>query len=604
MRELLLGLLHVAIIAPTIVALNATAAVIHVPAGQPTIQGAIDAAQNGDTIVVAPGVYNEALDTLSKSIQLRSAAGPTRTVLDGIGLNTSILVCSSHGPLGLVVIEGFTFTRGEGSLTGGGGRYGGAIATSYNGHPMIIDCVFVDNMLNAPAPSNGGAIAGGPLTAIDCTFVNNGFGSVALSSGLSTLRRCIFRNNPHRAAFIGACSPTFDDCVFEDNSCDTDDGGAVAVIPVDFSISPTFIGCTFRRNRAGTPENPRDGGAIHIAVYGSVMLTLSHCTFNSNTASEGGAVFNLGGHGRATDCNFQRNVANIGGALANLDYQARVQWCRFDDNHANAGGALATSFGSVEATIAHCQFRDNTATFGGAIQADGGSIDLINCLFDRNSAQNSGGAVSTDADTLRITNCTFARDRAEQQWKFGNGGALATSGFATIAAANCILWDNHPDQVHVENGSNVTMDFSLIQGGWNGPGQGNIDDDPLFADIAAGNLRLSRASPCVDTGDNAAAAALKINFDIDQRPRVVDGDADALAIVDMGAFEFAAGCPADIVFTGPSAQVVDADDLLAVILVWGPCPAPPDVCAADVNNSGTVDADDLVEVVLAWGPCP
>jgi hypothetical protein len=45
---------------------------------------------------------------------------------------------------------------------------------------------------------------------------------------------------------------------------------------------------------------------------------------------------------------------------------------------------------------------------------------------------------------------------------------------------------------------------------------------------------------------------------------------------------------------------VDVDDLVAVILAWGPCPAP---CGADVNNSGTVDVDDLVGVILAWGPC-
>jgi hypothetical protein len=49
---------------------------------------------------------------------------------------------------------------------------------------------------------------------------------------------------------------------------------------------------------------------------------------------------------------------------------------------------------------------------------------------------------------------------------------------------------------------------------------------------------------------------------------------------------------------------VDADDLTAVILAWGPCPAPPATCDADVDDSGEVDADDLVAVILAWGPCP
>jgi S-formylglutathione hydrolase FrmB len=46
---------------------------------------------------------------------------------------------------------------------------------------------------------------------------------------------------------------------------------------------------------------------------------------------------------------------------------------------------------------------------------------------------------------------------------------------------------------------------------------------------------------------------------------------------------------------------VNVDDLVAVILAWGPCPAPPAACTADVNGSGTVDVDDLVTVILNWG---
>jgi hypothetical protein len=59
-------------------------------------------------------------------------------------------------------------------------------------------------------------------------------------------------------------------------------------------------------------------------------------------------------------------------------------------------------------------------------------------------------------------------------------------------------------------------------------------------------------------------------------------------------------CPADIDNSG----AVDVDDLVAVILGWGGCPAPPASCPADVNDSGSVDVDDLVAVILAWGACP
>jgi hypothetical protein len=60
-------------------------------------------------------------------------------------------------------------------------------------------------------------------------------------------------------------------------------------------------------------------------------------------------------------------------------------------------------------------------------------------------------------------------------------------------------------------------------------------------------------------------------------------------------------CAADVNSSG----AVDADDLLAVILGWGPCSQPcPPACAADVNHTCLIDVDDLVAVILAWGPCP
>ncbi|MCH9022482.1 MAG: hypothetical protein IID32_06930, partial [Planctomycetes bacterium] len=49
------------------------AATINVPGDQPTIQAGIDAAVNGDEVVVAPGTYNEIIDFLGKAITVRSA---------------------------------------------------------------------------------------------------------------------------------------------------------------------------------------------------------------------------------------------------------------------------------------------------------------------------------------------------------------------------------------------------------------------------------------------------------------------------------------------------------------------------------------------------
>src|SRR3990172_6967509 len=100
----------VGLLAPTTPTASA-AATIHVPADHPTIQAAIDAAQDGDVIEIAPGTYRENV-VLGKSVTLMAAVydeGDPRnntTALDGSG-GTVVAVPSGVRPgpslVGLVV---------------------------------------------------------------------------------------------------------------------------------------------------------------------------------------------------------------------------------------------------------------------------------------------------------------------------------------------------------------------------------------------------------------------------------------------------------------------------------------------------------------------
>ncbi len=105
---------------------------------------------------------------------------------------------------------------------------------------------------------------------------------------------------------------------------------------------------------------------------------------------------------------------------------------------------------------------------------------------------------------------------------------------STPTLKNSILRGNDGGQIFGE----ADVSYSDIQGGWSCPSGDchNIDQDPLFADAANGNLRLLPGSPAIDAGSNAAVPP-GITTDLDGNPRFVDFTHTGTATVDMGAYE-------------------------------------------------------------------
>jgi hypothetical protein len=63
---------------------------------------------------------------------------------------------------------------------------------------------------------------------------------------------------------------------------------------------------------------------------------------------------------------------------------------------------------------------------------------------------------------------------------------------------------------------------------------GGLDQDPLFLDLANGDLRLHPYSPCLDRGEPSDAPG---GLDSLGFPRFLDGDLDGVQRIDMGAHE-------------------------------------------------------------------
>ncbi|MFZ5563775.1 MAG: PKD domain-containing protein, partial [Thermodesulfobacteriota bacterium] len=206
--------------------------------------------------------------------------------------------------------------------------------------------------------------------------------------------------------------------------------------------------------------------------------------------------------------------------------------------------------------VTGCVFRQNNGNNGGGIYNSGFAIyvgqyplRITNCIFSQNTATNGGGLYNWNDAAPEIINCSFNQNHANQ------GGGIYNEDSSSPVLTNCILWgDTADNQAEVYNSdSSPVFSFCNIQGSggsnsWDsamGTDNGNnIDTAPLFFDPENGDLHLKYGSPCIDEGDNNAVSGnlwlLKdaITEDMDGDARVVDGNHDDEAVVDMGADEF------------------------------------------------------------------
>ncbi len=269
---------------------------------------------------------------------------------------------------------------------------------------------------------------------------------------------------------------------------------------------------------------------------------------------------------------------------------------------ARGGGMIIESNGKP--TITNCKFIRNSAEYGGGMDNEENcSPMLINCSFRDNTARSDGGGMfNGKRSDAKVINCTFSGNSAG-----GSGGGMYNLGNSSTVT-NCIFWDNSADASGDEifnNESTPTISSSDIRGSrgsgkfWNSAfgidGGGNIDANPKF--VSASNLHLQASSRCIDVGDNSAVK--EATTDLDGRARIVDGDCDGTATVDMGAYEFAWAYMGD--FDGDCD--VDFRDFAILGLAWwtedGDAGWNPD-CDISIPADKYIDWSDLGVFADNW----
>ncbi len=159
---------------------------IHIPADQPTIQAGIDAAQNGDTVLVSPGTYFENIDFKGKAITVTSSAGAASSIIDG-SKGTLAVVIFHSGELrnsvlsNLTVQYGVPESRTTKDLYEGGIDIRDASPTILNNLILNNPCVGINAQDGYPL-IQGNTIRG---TTVDGCIFN--YGDPIAISGSSTL---------------------------------------------------------------------------------------------------------------------------------------------------------------------------------------------------------------------------------------------------------------------------------------------------------------------------------------------------------------------------------------------------------------------------------
>ncbi len=146
---------------------------IHIPEDLPTIQEGIEAAKNGDTVLVATGTYVENINLYGKKINIYSVEGACKTVIDGNDKGS--VVTFENGETQETVICGFTIKNGSGTHGIEWGEYFGGGLYCSNSSPRILNCIIKENCAVGIQRGSGGGIycyQSSPIIA-DCKIEKN-----------------------------------------------------------------------------------------------------------------------------------------------------------------------------------------------------------------------------------------------------------------------------------------------------------------------------------------------------------------------------------------------------------------------------------------------
>ncbi|MFA6618334.1 MAG: choice-of-anchor Q domain-containing protein [Candidatus Neomarinimicrobiota bacterium] len=516
-----------------------------------SLQSALSLVSSGDKIYVAKGTYlpsNEVGGTGDsyKTFQLVNGVAvygglvgnedmstydldnrdfsTNQTILSG-DLGSSVFVYHVIRNEGVslgasTILDGFTISDGK-AVGSGDDAHGGGMLNNYSSgysNPNITNCIFSNNEAALGAAVYNSRYSNPTISYSD--FENN----TATTLGGAVYN---FRN-----------TPVFNHCTFTLNTVlstsETHGGGAIYSATSNAAEGPIILNCIFTDNSVNTMFGK--GGAIRSRLDPGQMM-VEHCTFRNNEALYGGAVYIESGNDDNRD-----------------DSDVQISDCVFEENYAVYGGAIFND--RHHSILTSCIIRGNEAAEqAGGFYSRYASSKLVNTLISGNKSSKHGGGVYYNAEAgAEIINSTISGNNSGQR-----GGAISIVNTTTVNIKNTILWGNTSgsgNNIYISTVCTANVDYSLYG---NEAGDINIvsggalnasnclTSNPSFIDAIAptgvntpnlnGDYTLENTSLAIDAGSNALVPPVLIT-DLVGNNRVIDGDDNSSAVVDMGAYEY------------------------------------------------------------------